>query len=136
MKVLLIGATGNVGLRLVTALLTHSHTVTAYVRSAQKLSSLLPAPVYAQLTVVEGNATSTPAIKKAILENNCDAVVNAAGLAAVLPWGKSDLPEIFAAVLAAVREVGEERKKPLRAWFLGGMGVLNFPGGESILADQ
>ena len=114
MKVLLIGATGNVGIRLVPALLTHGHNVVVYVRSAKRLESLLPESVHRQLSIIEGNATNSSDIKKAILDNQCEAVVNSAGLAAMAPWGKSMLPEIFRAVLEAVREAGAERKQPLR----------------------
>jgi putative NADH-flavin reductase len=135
MKVLIVGATGNMGLRLVAALLTHNHSVVAFVRSASKLESLLPASVYSQISVVQGNATDSAAMKRAILDAGCDAVINAAGLAAVAPWAKSDLPQIFRAVANAVLEAGLERKKPLRAWFLGGMGVLNFPGSETMLSN-
>lgn len=135
MKVLLVGATGNLGLRLNAALLTHGHSVVAYVRSAQKLESLLPASVSQQISVVQGDATDAGSIKKAILEANCDAVINVAGLAALPPWGKSDLPIIFRAVVDGVREAGEERKKPLRAWFLGGLGILNWPGTQTMLSN-
>ena len=135
MKVLLIGATGNLGLRLTAALLTHGHSVVAFVRSSQKLESLLPASVFPQLAVVQGSATDSLAVKKAILDAKCDAVVNTAGLAALPPWGKSDLPAIFRAVLDAVREAGAERRKPLRVWFLAGLGVLHYPGSETMLSN-
>ena len=135
MKVLVVGATGNLGIRLVPALLTHSHSVVAFVRSPNKLESLLPASVYGQIAVVQGNATDRFSIKRAILDANCDAVVNTAGLAAMPPWGKSELPAIFRAVLDAVREAGVERKKPLRAWFLAGLGVLYYPGSETMLSN-
>ncbi len=135
MKVLLIGATGNLGIRLVAALLTHGHSVVAFVRSSNKLESLLPPSVYSQITVAQGNATDSVAIKRAILDSNCDAVVNTAGLAALPPWGKSELPAIFRAVLDAVREAGSEKKKPLRTWFLAGLGVLNYPGTETMLSN-
>ncbi|KAF4549126.1 Hypothetical protein D9617_23g005410 [Elsinoe fawcettii] len=135
MRVLLLGATGNVGSRLVPALLTHGHSVVAYVRSSTKLQALLPASVFQQITVVQGNAADSAAIKQAILEHKCDAVVNTAGVAAVMPWGKSDLPTIFKAVVDAVQSAGDERKAPLRTWFLAGMGVLNFPGTESLLSN-
>jgi putative NADH-flavin reductase len=135
MKVFLLGATGNLGSRLVAALLTHGHVVVTYVRSPSKLESLLPASVYQQITVVQGDATDSNAIKKAILDTNCDAVVSAAGVAALPPWGKSDLPEIFHAILEAVREASVERKSPLRTWFMGGLSVLYFPGTESMLMN-
>jgi len=135
MKVLLIGATGNLGLRLVAALLTHGHVVVAYVRSANKLESLLPASIYSQITVVEGNAKDSSLISRAILEHNCEAVVNSAGLAAMAPWKRNDLPEIFSAVLKGVQQAGVQRNKPLRAWFLGGLGVLQFPGTDTMLSN-
>ena len=136
MKVLLIGASGNLGMRLVAALLTHGHSVVAFVRSSNKLESLLPPSVYRQITVVQGDAKDPSSIKRAILDDNCDAVVNTAGLAALPPWGHSDLPAIFQAVLDGVREAGVERKKPLRAWFMAGLGVLYYPGTESMLSNQ
>lgn len=135
MRVLLLGATGNLGSRLVPALLTHGHSIVAYVRSASKLESLLPATVYEQVTIVQGDATDSQAIKKAIVDHKCDAVINTAGLAAIAPWGKSDLPKIFRAVFDAVREVGTERNQPLRVWFLGGQSVSYYPGTKSMLCD-
>jgi len=135
MKVLLIGPTGNMGLRLIAALLTHGHNVTVYVRSASKLESLVPTSIFSQLTVVEGDAVSPSAIQKAIVDNNCDGVVNSAGVAALAPWGKSTLPQIFKAVLDGVLAAAEEKKKPLRVWFMGGLGVLYFPGTETMLSS-
>lgn len=135
MKVLVIGATGSLGIRLVAALLTHGHSVVAFVRSSKKLESLLPTSVYRQIAVIQGDATDRVSIKGAILDANCDAVVNTAGLAALPPWGKSELPAIFHAVLDAVREAGLDRKKPLRTWFLAGLGVLYYPGSESMLSN-
>jgi uncharacterized protein YbjT (DUF2867 family) len=135
MKVLLIGATGNLGIRLVASLLTHGHSVVAYVRSASKLESLLPPSIYSQIAVVQGDATNAVSIKQAILDANCDAVVNTAGLAALPPWAKGDLPTIFRAVLDGVQQAGAERKEPLRAWFLGGLGVLHYPGSEKMMSN-
>jgi hypothetical protein len=135
MKVLLIGATGNLGSRLVAALLSHNHRVVAFVRSPKKLETLLPSSVYCQLEVIQGSV-NTPAIKSAILDSKCDAVVNVAGLASLAPWAHNgDLPQIFRAVLTAVQEAGAERRQPLRAWFIAGTGVLNYPGTETMLSS-
>jgi len=134
MHVLLLGATGNLGIRLIPALLTHNHTITAYVRSSSKLSNLLPSSIYERLNAIQGDATDSQAIKRAILDSRCDAVINTAGVAALAPWGKSDLPVIFRAVVEAVRQASEERKKPLRLWVLGGQGVLFYPGTKSPLS--
>lgn len=131
MRVLLIGATGNLGLRLIPALLTHGHEVVTFVRSSTKLESLLPASIYQQITIVEGNAKDPGAIKRAILDAGCDAIVNTAGCAAVAPWGHTDLPEIFRSVLGGVQEASSEIRRPLRVWFLGGQSVLNYPGSEN-----
>lgn len=135
MKVLIIGATGNLGLRLVAALLTHGHSVVAFVRSPQKLESLLPASVYHQLEVVQGSATDSTAMKNAILDHDCDAIINTAGVAAIAPWNSSELPAIFQAVLNALTDAGLQRQKPLRTWFLGGTGALYYPGTETMLSD-
>lgn len=135
MKVLLIGATGNLGLRLVPALLTHNHTVVAYVRSSAKLRSLLPDSTFEQISVSEGDAKDSTAIQNAILHSRCDAVVNTAGVAAMAPWASSDLPEIFAAVLKGIRDASEAKGSPLRAWFLGGLSVLHYPGTETMLSN-
>lgn len=135
MKVLLVGATGNLGLRLISALLTHGHTVVAFVRSSSKLESLVPESISQQITIVQGDASNSAAIKQAILDDSCEAVVNTAGVAALVPWGKSDLPVIFRAVLDGVREAGLERQKPLRTWFLGGLGALYYPGSETLISN-
>ncbi len=134
MKVLLLGATGNVGSRLIPALLAHKHQVVAYVRSASKL----PVSATSQLSaVVEGSGTDSAGIKAAILQENCDAVINAAGLGALTSWNKpSQLPEIFAAVVKAAVEAGKERGgPPLRCWFMSGFMALNSPKEPYLLLD-
>jgi len=128
MHVLLLGATGNLGSRLIPALLTHNHTITAYVRSSSKLHTLLPTSLHSRINIIQGDATDSQAIKRAILTSKAEAVVNTAGVPALAPWAKSDLPIIFRAVLEAVRQASEGLKKPLRLWMLGGQGVLCVPG--------
>jgi uncharacterized protein YbjT (DUF2867 family) len=135
MKVLIIGATGNFGLRLVPALLAHGHHVVAFVRTASKLESLLPETLHRQIRVVQGSAMDSGAVKNAIIDNGCDAVINTAGLSAVAPWSHTDFPEIFRSVVQAVRMAGVKRGAPVRAWFLGGQGVLNFPGTEVMMSS-
>lgn len=135
MKVLLIGATGNLGLRLVPALLKHDHVVVAYIRSPQKIESLLSADIYEQLDIVQGDAIDSDKIAKTIDEKDCDGIVNTAGLAAMAPWSHTDLPEIFSAVLDGVQQASLKlgKRKILRLWMLGGFGVLNLPGTEHML---
>lgn len=135
MKVLLLGASGNLGVRLVPALLSHNHNVVAYVRSPSKLQSLLPADVFAQITVVQGDATSQETIERAIVEHHCAAVVNTAGYASLSPFGHSELPTILRAAANAARAVGEKTGGPLRAWFLGGLGAMDLPSTPYLLMD-
>ncbi|KAI5478792.1 hypothetical protein MNV49_004618 [Pseudohyphozyma bogoriensis] len=114
MKVLLLGATGNLGLRLIPALLVHNHTLTIYVRSPSKLRSLVPDSLLSQCTIVVGDAADSAAVKRAIIENNCDAVVDTAGNQ-VVPWSKPEdfqLPKLAASISTAAREAGKERGRP------------------------
>lgn len=122
MKVLVVGAAGNFGSRLIPALLAHNHTVVAFVRTPSKLS---PSIVSHLSGTAAGDATSATDIQKALLEHNCDALVNTAGIARMAPWGKSSLVDIFPAVLEAAIQAGKERGAPLRAWFMGGLSTLD-----------
>jgi len=123
MKVLLLGVTGNVGSRLLPALLAHKNQVVVYVRSPNKISPETKSKVE---EVVVGSATDSAAIKAAILSHNCDAVINAAGVAGMTKWSaQSDFPAIFAAVVKATVEAGQERKAPIRCWLMSGQGVMD-----------
>jgi putative NADH-flavin reductase len=126
-RVLLLGATGNLGLRLIPALLAHNHVVTAYVRSPSKLQALLPESLFSRLTIVLGDATASSSIKQALLSHDCDSIVDVAGNQ-VWPWKEYLLPKIAQAVVDAAVAVGKERGRALRAWFIGGLGSLEYPG--------
>jgi putative NADH-flavin reductase len=126
MRVLLFGVTGNVGSRILPALLAHNHEAVAYVRSPSKISAETTSKLK---SIVEGSGTDSAAIKAAILSQNCDAIVNAAGLAPLTSFGKKGpLPEIFAAIVKAAVEARQERGgPPLRCWFLCGWPMLDSP---------
>jgi uncharacterized protein YbjT (DUF2867 family) len=133
MKVLLLGVTGNVGSRMLPALLAHKHQVVAYVRTPAKVS---PEAKSKLESVVTGSASDSAAIKAAILSNNCDAVVNAAGLAAMTGWGsQGEFPAIFAAVVQAAVEAGRDRGSPLRCWLMSGFGILDSLKKPNLLVD-
>lgn len=134
MKVLLLGATGRVGSRLIPALLAHQHRVVAYVRSPAKI----PSEATSKLdSIVVGSARDSAAIKAAIIAHECDAVVNAAGLAAMTSWtAQGEFPAIFAAVVQAAVEAGQERgSAPVRCWFMSGFGILDSPKKPHVLLD-
>ncbi|KAH8666195.1 hypothetical protein BGZ61DRAFT_461713 [Ilyonectria robusta] len=124
MKVLLLGATGNVGSRALPALIKHGHTVVAYVRSPNKLA---PAKRAILADVVVGSATDKSALKDAILAHHCDAVFHAAGQAQMFGRSKTgEYNKMFAAVVAAIVEAREERRGPaIRAWLMSGFPMLD-----------
>ena len=132
MRVLLLGATGSLGSRILSALIKRGHTVSVFVRNPSKLAP----GVHDQLSSIErGDATKSAEIKEAAIRTKCDAIVNSAGLASVSPWGRSDLPEIVEAVLRAAQEIGRERGHPLRVWLLAGQGLLDIPTQKYRLVD-
>lgn len=127
MKVLLLGATGNLGSRIIPALLAHNHSVVAFIRSESKLRQLVHSAVVDKCTIVTGDATNAAAIETALVQNRCDALINSAGQAAVLPWQKPRMQGIINAVATAAVEASKKLAFPIRCWFLGGMTVLDFP---------
>lgn len=124
MRVLVLGATGNLGSRVLSALIQNEHSVFAFVRNASKL---VPGVRGRLSGLEEGDARNAADIKSAVTRNRCDAIVNTAGLAAMAPWGKSDLPTIVDAVICAALEIGSERGSPLRLWVLAGQSLLDVP---------
>ena len=128
MRILLLGGTGNLGLRCIPALLAHNHTLTVYIRNIPKLQSLISLPLLNSVTIVQGDATDSASIKKALIEHDIEGIVDVAGNQ-VFPWQEFLLPKIAKAVCEAAVEVGAERGgKPLRVWITGGMGELEYPG--------
>jgi len=136
MRVLLLGATGNLGSRLIPSLLSHGHVVTAYVRNAAKLTSLLNSSLLAAITVLEGDAKNVKAMHSAIVKHDCDALICAAGMVVVNPWGQATLPGISeAAADAAISAAKERGGNALRCWCLAGMSLLDLPDSTYFLAD-
>jgi nucleoside-diphosphate-sugar epimerase len=134
MKVLLLGVTGNVGSRMLPALLAHKHQVVAYVRTPSKISSEATSKLD---SIVVGSASDSDVIKAAILSHDCDAVVNAAGLACMTGLtSQGEFPAIFAAVVQAALDAGRERGgAPIRCWLMSGFCVLDSPEKPYLLLD-
>lgn len=128
MKTLLLGATGSVGSRLVPALLVHKHQVVVFVRSESKLKSLLPQPILSKITVVVGDAADADAISRALIENQCDAIVNSAGQSTIFPWQAPRMQNIINAVTTASVDASKKLNHPIRGWLMGGMTCLDVPG--------
>ncbi|KAL8772395.1 MAG: hypothetical protein Q9209_002346 [Squamulea sp. 1 TL-2023] len=107
MKAFLLGATGNLGSRLVPALLAHKHDVVIFVRSESKLKALVDSAVHSRCTIVNGDATNTLAIEEAIINNQCNALINSAGQAAIFPWEAPKMQGIIQAVATAAVEASK-----------------------------
>ena len=132
MKVLLLGATGNLGSRILPALLAHKHKVIVYVRSEAKLKSLLPATILSKVIIVTGDATDSVSISDALVQHSCEAFINTAGLAAIFPWQAPAMQGIIKAVIAAGVDASTKLGRPLRCWLLGGLGVMDHPNANGI----
>ena len=88
------------------------------------------------ITIVEGDATDTVAMRRTIIQHDCNALICSAGYIIMNPWGKAILPGISeAAADAAILAVKERGGKALRCWFLAGMSVLDYPGSTYFIAD-
>jgi uncharacterized protein YbjT (DUF2867 family) len=135
MRVLLLGATGNLGSRCLQALIAHKHTVTVVVRNVPKLQSMMSPALLEQIhAIVEGDATDSAALEKAILDHGIEGIIDVAGNV-VPPWQEPLMPEIARAVTHAAVAVGKQRGKPLRAWFTSGIIILEYPGTGYLLSD-
>ncbi|KAJ1549163.1 hypothetical protein HK405_008760 [Cladochytrium tenue] len=135
-SILLLGATGNLGSRVTAALVARGLTVVVLVRSEDKLRTILHPDLIARLRAVVAGADAhdLSAVERAIQDHACDAVVSCAGNME-LPWRTQTLALIVRAVADGAVRVGKARGgPPLRAWFIGGLGSLVYPGtgGEQI----
>lgn len=117
-RVIVFGATGNVGRRLVARGLAQGHAVTAFVRSGQKLVQQWNDRLPENLQVVEGDVLDESAVGQAVEDQ--DAVVNAAGHA-------SD-PKMLERICAiVVRQAERVMAPPPRVWLFGGAAALDIP---------
>ena len=127
MHVLLLGGTGNLGLRVIPALLAHGHTVVAYIRSEAKLRSLITPALFDAITIHIGDALDTSAVEAALRQHGCDGIMDTAGNA-TWPWREQYIGKITTAVTQAAIRVGKDRGKRLRVWRIGGLTSLVCPG--------
>jgi putative NADH-flavin reductase len=135
MRVLLLGATGNLGSRCLPALIAHHHIVTVFVRNILKLRSIMAPSLLEKVNaIVEGDVTDSAALKQAILDHDIEGIIDVAGNL-VKPWEEFLLPKIASAVRDAAVAVGKQRGKPLRAWVTSGFGILEYPGTNYLIQD-
>jgi uncharacterized protein YbjT (DUF2867 family) len=103
MNLVVLGATGRTGRLVVEQALAAGHTVTALVRSPEKLPTGSP-----NLRVVTGEATDASAVSRAL--EGADAVISTLG-------GKgSVIADSTQAIVSAAREAGVSRVVVLSSW--------------------
>jgi putative NADH-flavin reductase len=118
LRVIVFGAGGKLGWRLVAAGLSEGHAVSAFVRDAEKLRQQLGEEAYGRLRVEVGDALDAEAVGRALAGHG--AVVNAAGMV-----GDG---ERFVQICANVVHQAERRlAPPRRRWLLGGAAALTIP---------
>jgi uncharacterized protein YbjT (DUF2867 family) len=104
MNLAVLGATGRTGRLVVEQALAAGHTVTALVRSPEKLTIANP-----NLRVVAGKVTDTSALAQAL--EGADALISTLG-------GGSVIAESTPAIVAAAREAGVSRIIVLSSWLV------------------
>jgi uncharacterized protein YbjT (DUF2867 family) len=105
MNLLVLGATGGTGRLVVEQALAAGHTVTALVRSPEKLATSQP-----NLRVVTGSATDPESVAGAM--EGADAVISTLG------GGGSVIADSTAAIVAAARQTGVRRVDVLSSWLV------------------
>jgi len=105
MNLVVLGATGRTGSLVVEQALAAGHTVTALVRSPQKVTAANPS-----LRVIAGEATDTSAVARAL--EGADAIISTLG------GGGSVVADSTAAIVAAARQTGVRRVVVLSSWLV------------------
>ena len=125
-RVLVMGAAGNLGRRVVSSALEAHYDVTAFVRSRPILEERWRSPLPAPLRVVEGDGLDRACLGHVMRDQ--DVIVSCAGNAFD---GKS-----FVQVFDAISSTAEEALGPGgRVWMLAGLAALDIPGARRRVLD-
>ena len=118
-RVLVLGAAGNLGRRVVSSALAADHDVTAFVRSRPTLEERWGAPLPAALRIVEGDGLDRACLGPAMGDQNV--VVSCAGNA----FDGRGFVQVFDAIASTAEEVLGPGG---RVWMLAGLAALDIPG--------
>jgi len=122
MRLVVLGATGNIGQQILSAALRDDHVITAFVRDAAKLKSQIGAHIPANLEIIEGEIEDDVALASAIRDQQ--ALISAAGHA------RDGLA--FTALFDQVITMAEEQMADnARAWVFGAASLLRVPGTQT-----
>lgn len=125
-KVVVFGATGKTGIRLVMSGLKLGHRVTAFVRSEEKLAYMLGGNIPSNLEVYVGDALNVNDVRAAMKGN--EAAINTAA-----PEEYGDLWVKMCKII--IDSAGEVLNPPKRLWLFGGAPAMDFPG-TNIMCSQ
>src|SRR5882757_7347988 len=103
MKLVVLGATGGTGLEIVRQAMEHGHSVTAFVRSPERLK-----PFFDRITIKQGDLLNSAELGR-VIEGH-DAVLS--GFGPRLPISKTDanlLQQFAVALTNAMRQAGVKR---------------------------
>lgn len=112
MKLVVLGATGGTGIEIVRQAIAQRHSVTAFVRSPERLK-----PLAAQITVKQGDLLNSAALADAVQDH--DAVLS--GFGPRVPIAKEDahlLRDFATALTAAVQRTSVKRVVVISTAFL------------------
>ena len=137
LRVLLFGASGNLGSRVLYQLTTCGHTVTAFVPSEQRLRAGFNDRKFDDVQVVEGDALDKAAVVAAMAGGGSpyDVVVSAAGSVDNDASSAEEAANTnFCRMFSNIADAAEEHlPAPRRALFVGGITVLDVPGTSTSL---
>jgi putative NADH-flavin reductase len=112
MKLVVLGATGGIGLEIVRQAIEHGHSVTAFVRSPEGLK-----PFQGRVTVIQGDVLNSAELERAV--EGHDAVLSGFGPRLPISKGDANLLRDFATALTtAMQQVGVRRVVVVSTAFL------------------
>jgi len=126
MKILVTGATGNTGIRLLRMSSAEGHTVSAFVRDREKLASQLERDAIAGINIIVGDVFDKESLAEAC--RGQDVVINAAGNVAEGAQFVRLVESVCWAAEAGLSPGG-------RFWFFGGAAALDVPGASLMTVD-
>ena len=96
MKLVVLGATGSTGLEIVRQAIEHGHSVTAFVRSSDRVKAFGD-----RITIKQGNLLDTTELEQVIKGHGHDAVLSAFGPRAPISKADANLLRQFAVALTS-----------------------------------
>ena len=130
LKVMLFGANGNLGSRVLYQLAACGHEVTCFVRSEQRLRAGFNDRIFDDVTVIEGDACDRAAIDAAMEGAHYDVAVSTAGCVDNdVRTVEEALASPFCKMFSNIAGAAEQHlPPPRRALFIGGITALDVPG--------